>query len=366
MKAALSEMPALDGAAIRYGQCWEDADVLTEALSVQPHHTCLAIASAGDNALALLAGSPRAVVAIDASAAQLACLALRVCAYRVLDDAELQAFLGARPSSERLALYARCRPLLGADDRAFWDARPRAIAGGIGSAGRFERYFATFRRWILPLVHDGAAIASLLTPKSRGERARFYARTWNTPRWRATFRAFFSRAVMSRLGRDPRFFEFADGDLAAHLLERVRHALVELDPAANPYLRWILTGGFGSVLPFALRPENSAKIRANLDRLSWQQCSLETFVARSETPVDRFALSDVFEYMAPDRYAAQLEAIVACSAPGARLAYWNMLANRTRPAVLAGRIVPDEACAARLHAVDKAFFYRRFVVEDVA
>ena len=43
-----------DFSRIRYAQCWEDADVLLDALDVQPGDTCLSIASAGDNSLALL------------------------------------------------------------------------------------------------------------------------------------------------------------------------------------------------------------------------------------------------------------------------------------------------------------------------
>lgn len=43
-----------DFSIIRYAQCWEDADILLEALDIQPTDTCLAIASAGDNALAML------------------------------------------------------------------------------------------------------------------------------------------------------------------------------------------------------------------------------------------------------------------------------------------------------------------------
>ena len=74
-----------DDDAIRYGQCWEDADVLLSGLRVHPGDTVLSIASAGDNALALLTRSPERVVAVDVSGAQLACLALRVAAYRCLD-----------------------------------------------------------------------------------------------------------------------------------------------------------------------------------------------------------------------------------------------------------------------------------------
>ena len=49
-----------DFTAIRYAQCWEDADVLVEALAPQPGHTLVSICSAGDNTLALLTAGRRA------------------------------------------------------------------------------------------------------------------------------------------------------------------------------------------------------------------------------------------------------------------------------------------------------------------
>src|SRR5690606_28818523 len=101
----------------------------------------------------------------------------------------------------------------------------------------------------------------------RAERLAFYTCTWNTWRWRAMFRLFFSRFVMGRLGRDPAFFQYVEGSVAQRIMARAEHALVELDPAANPYLQWILTGRFTAALPHALRAENFDAIRANLDRL---------------------------------------------------------------------------------------------------
>jgi S-adenosylmethionine-diacylglycerol 3-amino-3-carboxypropyl transferase len=130
-------------------------------------------------------------------------------------------------------------------------------------------------------------------------------------------------------------------------------------------LHWILSDRFGDSLPFALRPSNVAAIRRNLDRLSWEACSLEEFLARGGAPIDRFALSDVFEYTSAERYEALLRAIAARSARAARLAYWNMLVRRTRPDSLASSIVPDIARSRDLHARDNTFFYSRFVVEDV-
>ncbi len=350
---------------IRYAQCWEDAEVLLDALQIQPHHTCLAIASAGDNALALLTRSPQRVVALDYNPSQIACLELRVAAYRVLDDDALLRMSGARQATDRQAIYRQCRPEMSTTARAFWDARPDDIADGFLAAGRFEKYLASFRMWVLPRIHTPATIASVFLQRTREERASFYDSVWNTWRWRSMFGVFFSRDVMQRVGRDPRFFRHAQVDLRAHLEQRVRHAFVDLEPACNPYLHWMLTGTYGTTLPFSLRSENIALIRANLDRLSWETRSLEDYLECDLMAIDRFALSDVFEYLDTQTYAAHLQRIVERSAPGARLAYWNMLVPRTRPERLATSIIPDRARADALHDIDKTFFYSRFVIEDV-
>jgi S-adenosylmethionine-diacylglycerol 3-amino-3-carboxypropyl transferase len=60
-----------------------------------------------------------------------------------------------------------------------------------------------------------------------------------------------------------------------------------------------------------------------------------------------------------------LRGIVERSAPGARLAYWNMIVPRTRPQSLAALIESDEARSLDLHRSDKTFFYSRFVIENV-
>ena len=52
MRAEIAEKA--DFEQIRYAQCWEDADVLLEALDVKTDGSYLSIASAGDNTLALV------------------------------------------------------------------------------------------------------------------------------------------------------------------------------------------------------------------------------------------------------------------------------------------------------------------------
>ena len=353
-----------DFSRIRYGQCWEDADILLEALDPGPGKRCLSIASAGDNTLALLVRSPEYVLAIDLSPAQLACLELRVAAYRALQHGEMLSLIGSLPCRDRARFYRECKSQLSPAAKAFWDERGRVIERGIGEAGKFEAYFRMFRKNVLPLIHTGQHIRGLLEARSREERIDYYDRVWNNRRWRTMFAVFFSRRVMGALGRDREFFRYVEGDVAARILGRTHYALTELDPAANPYLRWILTGQHNGVLPFALREGNFEAIRRNLDRLEWRQAALED-VTEKDSPFDCFNLSDVFEYMSEQNYAQQLQRVISIARRGARLAYWNMLAPRRRQAELAGNLDELKNLSESLFARDKAFFYSDFVVEQV-
>jgi S-adenosylmethionine-diacylglycerol 3-amino-3-carboxypropyl transferase len=355
-----------DFSEIRYAQCWEDADILLAGLDVRPGNTCLSIASAGDNTLALLSKQPTRVIALDMSAAQLACLELRVAAYRVLAHGELLELMGSRPSTRRADLYRRCRNQLTPEVSRFWDARSSEIAAGIGGVGKFERYFALFRQRVLPLVHSRASIARLLHGGTHKERHVFYEQQWDTWRWRVMFHLFFSRTVLGRKGRDPRFFQYVEGSVADRLLARVRQGLTEVNPAQNPYIQWILTGHHTTALPYALRAENFEAIRANLDRLEWRRSSLEDFLSSADqSSIDHFNLSDVFEYMSEENYIRLLEQLVRVGRPAGRLAYWNMLVPRSRPAGLAPSLLPHAQLAQCLHQRDKACFYSAFIIEEI-
>lgn len=352
---------------IRYAQCWEDADVLLQALDVQPGHRCLSIASAGDNTLALLSRGPERVVAIDYNPSQIACLELRVAAYRELQHSELLQLLGSRSCKNRQKLYARCRPLLSEESRHFWDANSVAIERGISSAGKFERYFQLFRERALPLVHSRTRVHRLLHGQ-RGNadaRQRFYEQRWNSWRWRLMFALFFSRWTMSRLGRDASSFHYVEGSVAKRILQRTEYALTKLDPAQNPYLQWILLGRHSDALPYALREENFEAIRNNLDCLEWHCTSLGEYLQQEANSIDCFNLSDVFEYSSQAEYEQLLQQCINAGRHGGRLAYWNMLVQRQRPEHMSGRLKPMSELARSLHAQDRAWFYSAFVIEEI-
>ncbi len=351
---------------IRYAQCWEDADVLLEAINVKDDGTYLSIASAGDNTLALVGAGAKRVIAVDLSPAQIACLELRVAAYRNLTYNELLELLGQNASGQRQALYRQCRQDLSAGSAAFWDRNTRQITRGIAQGGKFERYLRAFRRFILPLIHGRSRIARLFELETEAERRCFYETHWNTRRWNWMCRVFFARESLGRLGRDPSFMRFAEETVWSSLQRRIPNALVVQRPADNPYLQWILCGRFGTALPYSLRPENFARIRDNLNALEWRCAAIEDVL--NDLPPASLAgcnLSDIFEYMSAAAYEQLLGQLVRSGAPGCRLIYWNVVVSRKRPASLSTALIEKRQLAKDLHQKDKAFFYRDFIVEEV-
>src|SRR5262249_7210058 len=102
------------------------------------------------------------------------------------------------------------------------------------------------------------------------------------------------------------------------------------------------------------------------DRIEWHCQSIEDFLDSERTePIDRYNLSDIFEYMSEANYHALLDRLVRHATPGGRLAYWNMLVQRSRPEAMADRLEPPTALSEEWFFRDKATFYSRFVVERV-
>jgi S-adenosylmethionine-diacylglycerol 3-amino-3-carboxypropyl transferase len=111
--------------------------------------------------------------------------------------------------------------------------------------------------------------------------------------------------------------------------------------------------------------EHFKTIHGRLDRLDIRPGALERFVSTGER-ADGFNLSDIFEYMTPEAFAAVYGGVIGAANPGARLVYWNMMVPRRVPEPFAGCVKRMTEVEERGKAMDKAFFYSDFVVEEVA
>ena len=361
------------GAQLLYANCWEDLAVARRALHIPTGGLVVTIGSAGDNAIGLLLDDPRRILAVDLNPAQTALAELKLAAVRSMPG-DVAGFVGAlsatgRPDARRLDRYELVRRQLSDGASRFWDTHADEIADGVAHAGRFERYLAWFRRGLLPIVPGRAVVRDMLAARDVEEQRRIYRGRWDGCAWRALFRVFFGRRLLSALGRHPAFFDQASGrGVGAHFLARAVDGLTATPIHANPYLTFMLAGRYRlpDAAPAYLDPSNAAPLAARADRLQVATCSLlDALHGLGDGTVDAFYLSDIFELADPAGYEACLAEVARVGRPGARLCYWNNLVERTRPASLADRVSPMADLAVRLHAHDRAFIYSRLVVEEI-
>ena len=373
MKSEVKENK-VDFSLIRYSQCWEDTEILLESLDINEKDICFGILSAGDNVFSMLTKNPQKIVALDISFPQIALAKLKREVFKSFSYEEMLKFMGIKSSSERIGMYEKIRSNLEESVKNYWDFNKEAIENGIIHIGKFEKFFKIFRKRILPFVHNKKRIGKLLEKKSRQERTEYYNSHWNNFRWKLMFKLFFSRYVVGKLGRDKEFFRYAEKNISEEMKERSRYALCELDSYENPYIYYIMTGNYRlDCLPYFLREENFENIKKNLHKLEIVQNSVEEYLDGIDFKINKFNLSDIFEYMSLENYRNLMKKIYDNADNNAILAYWNLIVERNSSKLESVEGEEDiknkfhrlKELDKRLHKKDKTFFYTDFVVEKV-
>ena len=383
MKSEVKEN-RVDFSLIRYSQCWEDTEVLLESLNIQENDICFGILSAGDNVFSMLAENPEKVVALDISFPQIALAKLKKEVFNSFSYDEMLEFMGVTKSDRRIEMYDRIKENLDKEVKEYWDFNREAIENGIIHIGKFEKFFKIFRKKILPFVHNRKRVEKLLEDKPEQERVDYYDKYWDNFRWKLMFKLFFSKYIVGKLGRDKEFFRYAEKNISEEMKERSRYALCELSPHENPYINYILTENYRKdCLPYFLRKENFDKIRKNLHKVEIIQSSVEEYLDNIDYKINKFNLSDIFEYMSVENYSKLMEKIYDNANEDALLAYWNLIVERNSEKLDYKKTDSEIAVNgkeknvdgkkfermkeldSRLHKRDMTFFYTDFVVEKV-
>lgn len=321
-----------------------------------PTHTrrVLSIASGLDNSLAFLENDEAEVIAIDSNPSQIYLSKLKIAAIQYLSYGEFLVFLGFQ-NGDSLRIYESLKNHLDADTKNYFDTHLYLIENKLIHAGRFEYYLNLFKKKILPLVASKRKIERFMMSSSLEEQKKLYKRDINHLRFSLLFRIFFSKKVMSRLGRDKSFFVYSKGNLSMQLKKRIDMGLTSTLNSTNPYLQYAMLNQFKE-LPYYAQKETFYKIKRNISNITVIQRTFDEALKEYDS-FDFMNLSDIFEYMSKDisRYEELIKN--ACN-PKARIAFWNMMNERAFDGLY--RINSKEDLLK-----DRAMYYQDFLVYEV-
>jgi len=353
---------------INYSQCWEDPNLLKEALSVCLDDCVLSITSGGDNTLALLLDKPHKIVSIDLNISQNYLLELKRSSAKSLTYEEYLEFLGVTESKRRITLFEKVRVHLSPSSNVWWSNNKELLNVGVINCGRFEKFTVWFAKHILPFIHSKKTILKFLSINSIEEQRNFYRVTWDSKRWRFLFGLASNRIMLKRFARQNGMFTHSEGKTLADVyLKRLEKKLRSVLVKGNYYLHYSLTGRYGKDLPPYLQQDAYLFLKKNSESvLSINTSDLLSYL--KTTPANTFSkfnLSDIFEALSVSENDVLWGEIIRTAKNDAVVAYWNNLVHRTYPAQLSDHINTNEKQVTELRAKDRVFFYGSFHVNTI-
>ena len=353
---------------INYSQCWEDPQILLEALSIRDDDYVLSVTSGGDNTLALLLAGPKKVFSIDLNAAQNHLLEFKRIAARKLNYEEYLELLGVQKSKCREILFKKIAADMSSSAQIWWAGHIASIKQGAIHCGRFERFTRWVARYLLPLVHSKKAISKLLACRNADEQKNYYGNQWDTKRWRFFFYLASNRPILRRYARPQGMFTYANVEMLAEIYrKRLERHLASVPIEGNFFLHYSLTGEYGNALPPYLEKKNFLQLR-NMPNSTLSIITdnlLNYLKSMPSSSFSKFNLSDIFEALSPIENEMLWEQIVRTAKPDAKIVYWNNLIQRSYPSHLSSQIKTNEKHVDELRKKDRVFFYDNLCVYTI-
>jgi len=352
---------------ISYSMCWEDPDILLEALNISNKDNVLTITSGGENLLAILLKNPNTVVAIDINKEQIYLTKLKIYAIQKLNFEEFIQFLGFKSCSDRVGLFNKIKGSLNNEELRYWNSHLDEINKGIIHCGKLERYLSKFRKYFLPFIISKKRINEFLLLDSIDKQKEFYRKYIDNWRFRLLFKIFFSRKGLES-GRDKDYFKYSSQTKTSnYYLGKVRHGLTEIPIKDNFFMQYILIGTI--IIPLNNHPyldiENFNKLKLSIKRIKFFNADIHKYVKKEKSEsFNKFNLSDVFEVKTQEEYEEILKEIVRVSYNNGLVCYWNNLVPRYEHDKVLG-INKDELLSSKLSKRDRCHFYSRFIVEKI-
>ncbi len=350
---------------IYYSMCWEDPDIALSSLNIGKNDNILSICSGGEMIFSFMLKSPLMIYAVDSNIRQLFLAELKLAAIKSLSFEEFTGFIGFTESSRRVNYFYKIRDSLSERCRKFWENNLQLIKLGVIHSGKFEYYIAMFRKDILNLLVGRRKIMKYLSMKNISQQKSFFDNEWNGFLWRLFFRIFFSKAIMKILGRDKKYFRFADKNIGRHYYEKSSIGITEIPAKDNYFMHFLLSGRIP--VPFKGHPyldkNNFVKLKTSCVKIIYANDNVRNFLITNKIRFNKFYLSDIFESCPQKEYEEMLFLITKSAIRNSRICYWNNLAVRNYHSKIEGLKLNREL-SQELFRKSRVFFYSDFIIEE--
>lgn len=342
-----------------YGFGLSQEDERSEATALRlPAGRVLAVASAGDMPLSLLALGAGAVVAVDVDENQLHLCELKRGALVALDREPAIRFLGFLPASrrERAQWLSLVLPLLPVASRDFWNTHRTLALDGAIWGGRYEQYVRRLRRLAWPFT--GRTFRRLVQSTSPEAQRDFFDASFDRSWLRALFRVAFRPRVYAGRGiqRQALTYAAAGNDVGDRFFATFRNACTQSPACDNWLLQVHVLGEVAGpdAVPEYLTPHGFRAARARCDAVTFIRANVADYLdSDSVGTFDGFHLSNLPDWVSAPAFE-RIAALAARHAHAQSRVVWRYLHHQPAESpALRDVLVVDRHGSATLTASDR-------------
>jgi S-adenosylmethionine:diacylglycerol 3-amino-3-carboxypropyl transferase len=351
-----------------FAQIREDSRVERRVLETHPARRVVCIGSGGCTAFSLLSDGVQAIACVDSNPAQCALIELKRAALVHLELEAYLRFIGERPDPSRIETYARLAPGLPDSARAYWDARSGEVASGINHCGVIEQFYRFVGGNLRGVVCPDEVWQQLFHCRSLDEQRELYERYFRGEGFQMALRVLLSKTSHVVFFPAFMFAQASELDYGRFFAEKFEREVLGRPMSNNYFLSQLLFASYRhdviDGVPHYLSPEGYDSARRNAHKLVVVPRPIEEFLAE-DSGVDAFFLSNVFDWLTDEQRERLCRGVLSASAPGAALAYRNMLSAPALPAEFLERFRVDEGASLALIEIERSMSYRRVIVGEI-
>jgi S-adenosylmethionine-diacylglycerol 3-amino-3-carboxypropyl transferase len=337
----------------------EDWKTEHKALQIRPSDSVLCVTASGDRPLNLLTKELKEIVAIDANPLQNALFELKRVALSKLSYSDYIAFIGIRPSQNRVQTYYQIAKDLDPMASAFWEILHKKIERGVLYEGSVEKLLKIASTCIR--IFRSKKVDALFSIDDLEEQQQFVSSHWHTYLWKKAFHFGLHPFVTRNFIKDPGLYEHVDPTVHVgnQLYEQLHSYLKRHLAKESVLLSLILNGKVDPHhLPPYLTEEGVEKIKKQVDKASFHTDDLISYTAKAkQNAFDCFSVSDVASYLSKEQFDSLIEGIYRCARPGARFCMRQFLTNHQIPEHLAPFFQRNISLEKELQEEDRCFVY---------
>lgn len=345
-----------------FGISQEDALTENKVLELNSSDSLLAITSAGDVPLNLLALSGARITTVDISESQNAMLRYKMNAVLNLEPEEAAALIGyiKKDNDTRLKLYKQVSGFLNENDRIFWNNNTDAIRKGIINLARFEKYMQKFNG-IARSIIGKKRLLGLFELDNTEDQFKYFDNKIRTPFLKKLFNlAFHPKIYKNRGVSSEGFVNSGENRIAEFFFNRFRDFCCSTIASKNYFLQYTFFNRvlFPEAFPEFLSDSGCENIRKNHKNLKIVNDSIFTVLKNcEESYFNKFHISNIGDWVEKKEFSELLRLIHTKSPDKGRVSSRYIHYLHPVPEDLQYSVIPDYELGEELIKTDRYPFY---------